>query len=63
MPALRPWRWDPRSTTLVSWLLPDWTGIGSFVVTSILAVALTAWQVQADRSVFERYFGAMRPAG
>lgn len=43
--------------------LRDWTGIGSFVVTSILAVALTAWQVQVDRSVFERYFGAMHPVG
>ena len=35
--------------------------MGPFVVTSIVAVALTAWQVQVDRSVFEPFFGAMHP--
>lgn len=41
----------------------EWTGIGPFVAISILAAVLTAWQEQIDRSVFERYFGAMRPVG
>ena len=29
----------------------------------VIAVALTAWQVIDDRSVFERFFGAMAPVG
>lgn len=28
-----------------------------------MAAVLTAWQDQVHRSVFERYFGAMRPVG
>ena len=31
------------------------------MVASIVAVALTAWQVHTDRSVFERYFGTLNP--
>jgi hypothetical protein len=34
-----------------------------FVVISAVAVALTLWQVQVDRSVFEPFFGAMNPIG
>jgi hypothetical protein len=37
--------------------------MGSFLVISIVAIALTAWQVRVDRSVFERVFGAMDPIG
>ncbi|MCP3854796.1 MAG: hypothetical protein GY698_08695 [Actinomycetia bacterium] len=35
--------------------------MGPFLVISVLAVALTAWQVRVDRSVFERFFGAAHP--
>ncbi len=38
-----------------------WTGMGPFLVVSFVALALTAWQVRADRSVFERFFAAMDP--
>ncbi|MCP4083515.1 MAG: hypothetical protein GY745_00440 [Actinomycetia bacterium] len=38
-----------------------WVGMGPFLVISVLAVALTAWQVRVDRSVFERFFGAAHP--
>ncbi len=37
--------------------------MGPFLATVIVAVALTAWQVQVDRSVFERFFGALDPIG
>lgn len=37
--------------------------MGVFLVTSIGAVVLTAWQAEADRSVFERFFGAANPIG
>ena len=37
--------------------------MGPLLATSIVAVALTAWQVHADRSVFERYFGTLNPIG
>ena len=37
--------------------------MGLFLAISIVAVALTAWQVQVDRSVFERFFGARDPIG
>jgi hypothetical protein len=62
--AIRPWRQDVRACQVgaVTSRL-DWTGIGPFLVTSIVAVALTAWQVQVDRSVFESYFGALDPIG
>ncbi len=39
----------------------DWAGMGPFLATCIVAVALTAWQVQVDRSVFEPFFGAVHP--
>jgi len=39
----------------------EWTGLGPFVVVCGVAVALTAWQVSDDRSVFEPYFGPMAP--
>jgi hypothetical protein len=39
----------------------DWTGIGLYLLICIGAVALTAWQAQVDRTVFERFFGAMNP--
>ncbi|MGA7756541.1 MAG: hypothetical protein WCA90_19345 [Ilumatobacteraceae bacterium] len=39
----------------------DWTGMGPFLVSSVVAVTLTAWQVRVDRSVFERFFGAADP--
>lgn len=35
--------------------------MGPLLATSIAAVALTAWQVQVDRSVFERFFGPLPP--
>ncbi len=35
--------------------------MGPFLVVSFVALALTAWQVRADRSVFERFFAAMDP--
>ncbi len=35
--------------------------MGPFVATCIVAVALTAWQVQVDRSVFEPFLGALHP--
>ncbi|MFW2335702.1 hypothetical protein [Ilumatobacter sp.] len=38
-----------------------WTGMGPFLAISLGAVALTAWQVHVDRSVFETFFGAMNP--
>lgn len=41
----------------------DWTGLGPFLLISFVAVALTAWQVQVDRSVFERFFGELEPIG
>ena len=41
----------------------DWTGIGLFLLISLGAVALTAWQVQVDRSVFERFLGALDAIG
>lgn len=37
--------------------------MGPFVVTSILAIVVTAWQVHVDRSVFERFFGRLDPIG
>jgi hypothetical protein len=39
----------------------DWSGIGVFAVIVVTAVALTAWQVAIDRSVFEDYFGVANP--
>ncbi len=39
----------------------DWTGIGPLVAVTVLAVALTAWQVQVDRTVFERVLGPLDP--
>jgi len=39
------------------------TEIALFVVISLGAVALTMWQTCIDRSVFERYFGALNPVG
>lgn len=38
-----------------------WAGTGPVLVFAAVAVALTAWQVQVDRSVFEPYFGALDP--
>ena len=35
--------------------------MGVFVVIIVVAIALTAWQVSTDRSVFEDYFGAANP--
>jgi hypothetical protein len=35
--------------------------MGPFLAASIAAIALTAWQVRVDRSVFEPYFGALPP--
>ncbi len=35
--------------------------MGPFVAVCVIAVALTTWQVQVDRSVFDRYFGALPP--
>lgn len=40
-----------------------WTGMGPFVSIAVVAVALTAWQVQVDRSVFEKFFGTLNPVG
>lgn len=40
----------------------DWVGLGPFVSISVVAVALTVWQVRVDRSVFERYFASLHPA-
>jgi hypothetical protein len=37
--------------------------MGPFLLISIMAIALTAWQVQVDRTVFERFFGALDPVG
>jgi hypothetical protein len=37
--------------------------MGLFAVLSVGAVALTAWQTDVDRSVFERFFGAVNPTG
>ena len=41
----------------------EWTGTGPVLLISIVAVALTAWQVQVDRSVFEPFFGGINPVG
>ncbi len=41
----------------------EWAGISLFLVLSIAAVVLTAWQAEVDRSVFERVFGAVNPIG
>jgi hypothetical protein len=35
--------------------------MGPFLVSSVVAVALTAWQVGVDRSVFERFLGPADP--
>ena len=37
--------------------------MGPFLTICIVAVTLTAWQVQVDRLVFERFFGARNPTG
>jgi hypothetical protein len=37
--------------------------MGAFFATSIVAVALTVWQVRVDRSVFEPFFGVFDPIG
>lgn len=42
---------------------PLLTGMGLFLAVAIVAVALTAWQVQVDRSVFEPFFGTLNPIG
>jgi hypothetical protein len=39
----------------------DWTGLGLCLAISLTALAMTAWQVAIDRSVFENYFGAVDP--
>ena len=39
----------------------EWTGLSPFLLISLVAIALTAWQAQIDRSVFERFFAAMNP--
>ncbi len=39
----------------------DWAGIGPFLAASGVAIALTVWQVQVDRSVFDRFFGGLDP--
>ncbi len=39
----------------------DWTGMAAFLVISIMAIGLTAWQVRVDRSVFEPFFGSVDP--
>jgi len=41
----------------------DWTGLGLFLLISIVAIGLTAWQVRVDRSVFERFLGGLEPVG
>jgi hypothetical protein len=41
----------------------EWAGISLFLVLSVAAVVLTAWQAEVDRSVFERFFGALNPTG
>ena len=41
----------------------EWAGISLFLVFSIGAVILTAWQAEVDRSVFETFFGAVNPTG
>ncbi len=35
--------------------------MGPFLVSSVVAVVLTAWQVRVDRSVFESYLGVVDP--
>jgi len=35
--------------------------MGPFLATSVMAVAVTAWQTRIDRSVFERFFGTRDP--
>jgi hypothetical protein len=40
-----------------------WRDLGSFLAIGAAAVALTAWQAQADRSLFEPYLGALPPVG
>ncbi len=37
--------------------------MGPLLLVSVAAIALTAWQVQDDRSVFEPYFGPLDPIG
>ena len=63
-PAIRPWSHGGRSCQVgaVTWRF-EWVGMVPFLVTSVLAVALTGWQVQHDRSVFEPFFGALAPIG
>jgi hypothetical protein len=41
----------------------EWAGISCFLVLCVGAVVLTAWQTVVDRSVFERFFGALNPIG
>ena len=35
--------------------------MGPFLATSVVAIAVTAWQVRLDRSVFEPFVGALSP--
>jgi len=37
--------------------------MGSLLAASTVAIALTVWQVQVDRSPFERFFGGLDPVG
>jgi hypothetical protein len=37
------------------------TGLGPFLAVCVVGVALTAWQVQVDRSVYERFLGGLAP--
>lgn len=46
----------------MTWRL-EWTRLAPFLVISVVAVALTVWQVQVDRSVFQRFFGLLNPIG
>ena len=41
----------------------DWSGLGPFGAVSMVAVALTAWQVAVDRTVFDRFLGPVSPVG
>jgi hypothetical protein len=41
----------------------DWAGMLPFVAISVVAVALTVWQVVVDRSVFDRFLGGLDPVG
>ena len=41
----------------------EWSGMSPAIAIAVAALALTIWQVQVDRWVFDRFFGSLNPVG